>query len=64
MAIATAGIIDQEWANTLREILTSDNYVDYYLETNNFEYKKMIGKIRVLIKHIIHLLHMRTKRHF
>ena len=36
MAIATAGIIDQEWANTLREILTSDNYVDYYLETSNY----------------------------
>ena len=36
MPIAIAGIIDQEWANTLREILTSDNYVDYYLETSNY----------------------------
>ena len=44
--------------NVLRKI------VDCYLETNNFEYKKTIRKIRVLIKHIIHLLHMRTKRHF
>ena len=45
-------------ANVLRKI------IDCYLETNNFECKKTIGKIRVLIKHIIHLLHMRTKRHF
>ena len=44
--------------NVLRKI------VDCYLETNNFEYKKTIGKLRALIKHITQLLHMRTKRHF
>ena len=35
MAIATAGIIDQEWANVLREMISKDKYVDYYIETNN-----------------------------
>ncbi|WP_250396849.1 zinc-dependent metalloprotease family protein [Synechococcus sp. MU1651] len=36
MAIATAGIVDQDWANTLSEMITSDNYVDYYLEMGNY----------------------------
>ena len=44
--------------NVLRKI------VDCYLETNNFECKMTIGKNQVLIKHIIHLLHMQAKRHF
>ena len=35
MAIATAGIIDQEWAAALREMIAGDGYVDYYIETTN-----------------------------
>ena len=35
MAIATAGIIDQNWANALREIISGDHYVDYYIEAIN-----------------------------
>ena len=35
MAIATAGIIDQNWANELRQMIANDHYVDYYIETTN-----------------------------
>lgn len=35
MAIATAGIINQNWANALREMIAGDGYVDYYIETRN-----------------------------
>ena len=35
MAIATAGIIDQEWADLLKSWIAGDRYVDYYIETRN-----------------------------
>ena len=35
MAIATAGIINQNWADALREMIANDRYVDYYIETRN-----------------------------
>jgi hypothetical protein len=35
MAIATAGIIDQEWADLLKNWIAGDRYVDYYIETRN-----------------------------
>ena len=36
MSIATAAIVDQAWANMLREMISTDNYVDYYIETKNY----------------------------
>ena len=36
MAIGTAGIINQNWANALREMIAGDGYVDYYIETTNY----------------------------
>ena len=44
--------------NVLRKI------VDCYLETNNFECKKTIGKNQVINQAHNTSLHMRTKRHF
>jgi hypothetical protein len=35
MAIATTGIIDQEWADLLKSWIAGDRYVDYYIEARN-----------------------------
>jgi hypothetical protein len=35
MAIATAGIIDQEWADLLKSWIAGDRWVDYYIERRN-----------------------------
>ena len=35
MAIATGGIINQEWADELKQIIADDHIVHYYVETKN-----------------------------
>ena len=35
MPIATAGIIDQEWADLIKSWIAGDRYVDYYIERRN-----------------------------
>ena len=35
MPVATAGIIDQEWAELLKSWIAGDRYVDYYIERRN-----------------------------
>ena len=36
MAIAPVAIVDHDWANMLREMISTDNYVDYYIETKSY----------------------------
>ena len=36
MAIAPVAIVDHDWANMLMKMISTDNYVDYYIETKSY----------------------------
>ena len=45
MAIATDGIIDEEWADNLEQMIAEDHIVHYYIETKNIGGNIPIDKV-------------------
>ena len=53
MAIATGGIIDEEWADSLKQMIAGDQIVHYYIETKNIEGNIPIDEVET--KYINHI---------